>query len=255
MSLATVGRRAALAAAGLAMCLACGPDPAWAASGLTLCVPRSEGSALLTPRHGACKRGYKLTAIGAEGREGKPGREGAQGSPGGEGRPGPEGKVGLEGEPGPEGRAGFTGEEVAELRALLPYVSFVAHGAGGEPTIEFSGVNVQIVNGAGITESTNGVGNLVIGYDEDLDDTHAQTGSHDLILGDEQTFTGYAGIVAGRENQITAPFASVLGGTENKASGPESTVAGGGGNAASGTLSAIFGGKENKAKEPYEALP
>src|SRR5205807_9418104 len=45
--------------------------------------------------------------------------------------------------------------------------TFVASGVGGEPTVRFAAVNVQIVSGSGATNgAVNGTGNLVIGYDE-----------------------------------------------------------------------------------------
>ena len=47
--------------------------------------------------------------------------------------------------------------------------------SGGKPTIQISGANLQLVNGSGSTETLNGAGNLVIGYDE-MPGT--QTGSH-----------------------------------------------------------------------------
>lgn len=51
---------------------------------------------------------------------------------------------------------------------------------GGKPTIRLSGANVQIPNGEGSTNTTNGAGNLIIGYDEN---PQTQTGSHNLIGG------------------------------------------------------------------------
>ena len=63
----------------------------------------------------------------------------------------------------------------------------MASGIDGKPTVQGSAANVQLVNGEGKTASANGEGNLVIGYDEN-GGGHAQTGSHDLILGEEQTF-------------------------------------------------------------------
>ena len=32
--------------------------------------------------------------------------------------------------------------------------------------MRFTGVNVQVVNGAGSTATANGTGNLIVGYDE-----------------------------------------------------------------------------------------
>src|SRR5947209_9712255 len=43
--------------------------------------------------------------------------------------------------------------------------TYVASGVGGKPTVEFSDVNVQIVDGTGATSTVNGTGNLVVGYD------------------------------------------------------------------------------------------
>jgi hypothetical protein len=222
---------------------------AWAGSAVKLCVPKKEGAGLVTPRHGKCKRGYKLTSLGAEGNAGAEGKQGAAG------KPGTEGKQGL------EGNAGFTTEQAEELKALLPHMRFVGSGVAGKPTVQFSGVNVQVVNGEGKTASTNGEGNLVIGYDQNPP-KRKQTGSHDLVLGEDQEFTSYGGILAGFENTASAPYASVTGGERNTASGPVSSVTGGilntatefdsaisGGslNVASGGISSVAGGVSNKA--------
>jgi hypothetical protein len=99
---------------------------------------------------------------------------------------------------------------------------------------------VQVVSGAGKTNAAvNGLGNLVIGYDEN-EGKHAQTGSHDLVLGEEQTFTSFGGIVAGRFSTVSGEFASVLGGFKNTAEGK---------------LSSVLGKKEQTAKGEYEAIP
>jgi hypothetical protein len=103
---------------------------------------------------------------------------------------------------------------------------------------------VQIVNGEGSTASTNGAGNLVIGYDQSPQE---QTGSHNLILGALQTFTSYGGIDAGVGNTISAPYASVSGGGLNTASGEGSSVSGGSQNTASGLRASVSGGFLNTA--------
>jgi hypothetical protein len=91
------------------------------------------------------------------------------------------------------------------LIALLPYMSFSASGIAGKPTITVTHANLQVVDGAGRTQSTNGTGKLVIGYDENPSD-RAQTGSHDLIIGTEQSWTGYAQLVAGLDNTATGNY-------------------------------------------------
>src|SRR5919204_3281661 len=69
--------------------------------------------------------------------------------------------------------------------------TYVASGVGGKPTVQFAAVNVQIVSGSGATDAAvNGKGNLVIGYDENPA-SRPQTGSHDLILGERNAWTGY----------------------------------------------------------------
>jgi hypothetical protein len=141
--------------------------------------------------------------------------------------------------------------EAEKLEKILPYMKYEEKGIDGKPTIQFSGVNVQIVNGEGKTATTNGEGNLVIGYDEDPE-KHAQTGSHDLILGEEQMFTSYGSIIAGYLSSATEPFSSVTGGEGNKASGKYSSVGGGHENTASGEASSFTGGVKSKA-EAYAA--
>lgn len=132
------------------------------------------------------------------------------------------------------------------LISILPYIKFEAEGVAKKPTIQFSGVNVQIINGEGATATVNGEGNLVIGYNEHGEGVE-QTGSHDLILGENQVFTSFGGIVAGLDNAITGHFASVTGGTTNEASGPWASVTGGYGNIANATGSSVNGGRSNTA--------
>jgi hypothetical protein len=139
----------------------------------------------------------------------------------------------------PEGKS-----EQETLINILPHIKYVASGIDSKPTIQFQGVNVQIVNGEGFTSITNGEGNLVIGYDEN---PGTQTGSHNLILGGAQTYTSFGGILAGLGNTISKPFASVTGGQLNTASGEMSSVSGGSDNTASGEAASVSGGDQNTA--------
>jgi hypothetical protein len=108
----------------------------------------------------------------------------------------------------------------------------------GERTVRFSGVNVQIVSGAGATDApVNGMGNLIVGYDADTGG-YARTGSHNVVVGDEHTYSSYGGIVAGFQNAITGQGATVSGGSYNIASGRYASVTGGSRNAAGTTPSA-----------------
>lgn len=137
------------------------------------------------------------------------------------------------------------GVGLATLSKVLPHVNYLESGVGGKPTIQLTGINVQLVSGAGSTSAINGLGNLIIGYDET---PGTQTGSHNLIFGEEQTFTSYGGVLTGRHNTISAPFASVTGGEWNTASGWASSISGGVENTASGeSPSSVSGGRLNTA--------
>lgn len=138
--------------------------------------------------------------------------------------------------------------ELETLNQVLPHVTYEAAGIDGKPTVELSGVNVQIVNGEGNTWNVNGEGNLVIGYDEYAG---TQTGSHDLILGDAGTFTSYGGILAGFGNKISAPYAAVIAGQDNHATAYAASVTGGEENVASAQETSVSGGGSNEATGPY----
>jgi hypothetical protein len=135
--------------------------------------------------------------------------------------------------------------EQSTLLSILKYIKFEEKGIDGKPTVIISGANLQVVNGEKMTASTNGEGNLIIGYDEV---PGTQTGSHNLILGSKQTFTKYGGILAGWENTISGAWASVIGGEYNTASGVSSSVTGGKRNTAEGAYASVAGGEKNTAR-------
>jgi hypothetical protein len=135
----------------------------------------------------------------------------------------------------------------AEISALQNTLKFVTT-TGADMVI--SGANLHIVNGSGSTGNENGLGNLIVGYNalrNDTPGTDVRTGSHNLILGDQNSYSSYAGIVAGRHNTIASTFACVQGGFGNTASGAYSNVCGGNGNIASATYSFVGGGEVNTA--------
>jgi len=168
--------------------------------------------------------------------------------------------------------------KIAALEARLASVSLVT--LNGQPTVRFSGVNLQVVNGQGRTISANGTGNLIIGYDEgytssgiylctvgsDLSTLTAVTdsamciaaggiwtndsfksGSHNIVVGPYNNYSSIGGVVFGEFNTSSSQFTSVLGGTNNIANGYTASVSGGGNNTASGYLASVSGGNGNKA--------
>jgi hypothetical protein len=155
--------------------------------------------------------------------------------------------------------------DVAALKALTGSVSLQT--VDGQPTVRFTGVNVQIVNGSGgTTTGLNGRGNLIIGYNEN--DTDQRDGSHNLIVGPYHTYTRYADVIGGYDNTATASYTllagqnnttsgtytSVTGGINNTASGDHSSVSGGSSNTASGVGSAVSGGSSNTASGVVSAV-
>jgi hypothetical protein len=131
------------------------------------------------------------------------------------------------------------------------------------PNIIFSGANIHIVSGSGSTADNGnptGLGNLIIGYDEDptLPISNPSNpplgpgdrgGSHNLVIGSFNRFTqaAFGGFVAGERNIIEGTGASVLGGFHNTANRSFSSVSGGSFNFASGSDASILGGQSNTA--------
>jgi hypothetical protein len=135
-----------------------------------------------------------------------------------------------------------------DLEALLAGVT-----RNGD-TLKFTGMNLQVVNGLGSTATSNGLGNVIIGYNEDVGTSETRTGSHYLIVGREHTWTAYAGIVAGYSSTVTGAYASVSGGYYNTASGTYTSVSGGLYNTASGNYSSVSGGWSNTASGWYASV-
>jgi hypothetical protein len=127
--------------------------------------------------------------------------------------------------------------QIAALQATLADVTRVGS------MLRFSGMNLQVVDGTGSTDGpVNGLGNLIVGYNEARGTGDNRTGSHNLIVGSQQNYASFGGFVAGMFNSVAAPWASVSGGHSNKASSGASSVSGGGRNIASGNSTAIGGG-------------
>lgn len=145
-----------------------------------------------------------------------------------------------------------TNTSLAALLALTASMSL--SDVDGQPTIRFTGVNVQIVDGSGNTwDEVNGRGNLIIGYNE-RSGPDRRTGSHNLVIGPKHTYSSYGGLVAGHNNNVTGSYSSVTGGEDNIASGHDSSVTGGFGNTARGTHSSVTGGWSNHTVGWYASV-
>jgi hypothetical protein len=123
--------------------------------------------------------------------------------------------------------------------------------------VVITGANLRIVNGLGATDTTNGLGNLIVGYNELRNDPNRpdnRTGSHNVVVGKRLNFSSFGGLVVGLDNEISGQFASVSGGTRNIASGDFSSVSGGQFNTASGERASVSGGGQNAASGPIASI-
>lgn len=134
----------------------------------------------------------------------------------------------------------------------------------GRPWMKIAGANLRIVNGMGTTPTANGLGNLIVGYNElrqtsqwdcaEDDCANARTGSHNLIVGRGHNYTRYGGLVVGQWHTISGAWATVCGGGANVANGDYATVSGGTNNTASGGAAVVSGGDRNVAAAPASTV-
>ena len=143
---------------------------------------------------------------------------------------------------------------LAGLEEVLSGVTRAVDTSTGKDTLYFDGVNVAIRSGSGATDgAVNGLGNLIIGYNESNLDTH--TGSHNFVMGKSNSYTSYGAMVSGFNNSSQGPYASVIGGGENNnAVGWRSVILGGEANTTNGHTTVIAGGAGNSADARYSVI-
>lgn len=184
------------------------------------------------------------------------------------------------------------GLAAVQSNSVLALDGILAYDAAAQ-TARFSGIDVQVINGAG-ADTINGRGNLIIGYNwprlgdpicskGDYDDpigtnctahggiyaTSHKSGSHNLVVGEGHAYSDYGGVLFGANNAVTkyggtvlggygnivrGRLGGVVGGMTNEANGPASVVSAGVSNRASGSFSAIGGGAENSADAGYSVV-
>lgn len=136
------------------------------------------------------------------------------------------------------------------------------------------GVNLHLEDGSGSTadgtvdsngapiagKSLTGLGNLIIRYnslrgsDANGNSQDLRTGSHNLVLGDQNNITSFGGLIAGKGNTISSNYATLTTGLGNTASGSFASVSGGQGNSASGVSAFVTGGIANTASGQISAV-
>ena len=138
--------------------------------------------------------------VGAVGPQGEPGETGATGPPG---PPGPDHSKTLA---ELEARVERLGREIGELTDRLRHFSR----SGNDVIIE--GANVHVRSGSGSTTAANGLGNLVVGYNEPRAEATERSGSHNLVVGTEHNYSSYGGLAVGSRGSVAAPYASSIAG-------------------------------------------
>jgi len=146
---------------------------------------------------------------------------------------------------------------LGELRRLLRHLTVVTD-EEGRPEVVITRANLRNVNGLGSTSTTNGLGNLIVGYNEprppEATPPDVRTGSHNVVVGYLHNFSRFGGLVVGVQNEISGAFASVSGGSLNTASGTVAAVSGGQSNTASGDSASVSGGNANTARGEFAAV-
>jgi len=171
--------------------------------------------------------------------------------------------------------AGVRAVQANSILDLNGYISLDI--SSGYPTVLLNGVNLQVVNGTGATQSINGLGNLILGYNRPRSTEpvcslgyfngqaectarggvwarNHKSGSHNLVGGDFNGYSSWGGVVFGLENAVTGPYATVLGGAGNRALGDLSAVGGGSLNTASGMYASVNGGLSNNATGAFASV-
>jgi hypothetical protein len=176
--------------------------------------PTPPGSYLLLVARNPLRLPFYLfdVTIGAAGPQGEPGARGDRGPAGEQGPPGPPGP------PGPDVTA-----QIAQLQALVAGLTTrvvaleakLAHVSVSGDDIVISGANLFVNDGSGTTDGpVNGLGNVVIGYNELRGAGDDRSGSHNLVVGSQNNYASYGGLVGGLQAQTTTPFSIATVGTD-----------------------------------------
>ena len=110
------------------------------------------------------------------------------------------GPIGAAGPAGPAGASPFTVAQASALQAfapIAPYFSAAPNPFGVD--ICLTGANFCIRSGSGATDGpVNGLGNLIVGYQELRGDgSNNRTGSHNIVVGFNNNYSGFRGMVIG----------------------------------------------------------
>lgn len=140
------------------------------------------------------------------------------------------------------------------LKAVEAKTQFMSTDTTAKRTT-FSGCNLFVNDGGGYTGAmvTNaageGLGNVIVGYNSTGHrlGPDVRTGCHNLIVGDDNNYSSFGGLAAGRFSDISGIYTTVTGGYGNNATSDYAAVSGGYNNTASAHSSVVSGGYFNAA--------
>lgn len=142
-----------------------------------------------------------------------------------------------------------------EQKAVLDLLSVEmiddCQGGPGYKTLRVTGANFQVVNGLGTTDTENGLGNILVGYQESQAVVCDRTGSHNIVGGLGNAYGSYGGLVMGLHNYVDAGYSAILSGAENTimttphTQTPMSAIIGGQWNTTTSDHCVVVGGGNN----------
>ncbi|KAJ3145487.1 hypothetical protein HDU86_000900 [Geranomyces michiganensis] len=118
---------------------------------------------------------------------------------------------------------------ISKLEALLNGVTRSPNIGGTGSDLIFNGLNVVVNNGANDPRVTNGLGNVVIGYNN-INVASSVSGSHNIVIGMENKYTGYSNLVSGAGSIASGNVGAILGGQFNEMGVNFGVMAGGSSN-------------------------
>lgn len=118
-----------------------------------------------------------------------------------------------------------------------------------------NGANLQVVNGLGTDLSQNGLGNIIGGYNTPAAESELleRTGSHNIIVGQGQRYTGNCNLIGGQDNLASGTWGIVLG-TQNDLGGIRNVMIGGSNNEANGAVNLVLGGAANAVEGEHNVV-
>ena len=135
---------------------------------------------------------------------------------------------------------------------------------GSSPVLDFlvlekhNGYNTIVVQNANmlVRSSSEGLGNLIVGGNDLTGETFVRTGTNNLIVGSDHSWTGNNGLVSGQGNIYSTAFGAMLGGAANELDtvSEYSVIVGGSSNYIQAVLATVAGGENNAAKGYYSTL-